>query len=253
MKKEVPVIALLLAAGKGIRYGAEKQFVNFDDKPLMFHSLDTMCGCDCIQHIFPVLSSVLPSALPAEMPPIPPTGKLQKTLKGGATRFDSIRLSLAQLDAYEDDAIVLVHDAARPLAEPVLFNRCVSALETYPAVTTAVAISDSLAAGDGGLVRGILPREKHFYIQTPQGARLGLLRAAYAAYSMACPIGKKKLPNPNLPNPNPPKDDCEVILAYDADTPIGIVEGSRENIKLTRPDDLAVLSALAERRRQREK
>ena len=252
MKKEVPVIALLLAAGKGIRYGAEKQFVNFDGKPLMFHSLDTMRGCDCIQHIFPVL----PSVLPAEMPQIPPTDKLQKTLKGGATRFDSIRLSLAQLDAYEDDAIVLVHDAARPLAEPVLFNRCVSALETYPAVTTAVAISDSLAAGDDGLVRGILPREKHFYIQTPQGARLGLLRAAYAAYSMACPIGKKKLPNlpnPKLPNPKLPKDDCEVILAYDPDIPIGIVEGSTENIKLTCPDDLAVIRSLAERRRRPEK
>ncbi len=146
---------------------------------------------------------------------------------GGAARSDSVKAGLAALTA-SDDQIVLIHDAARPLLQAAHVRRLLTALERSPAGILALPLADTLKRDDGaGRIVATPPRAGLWRAQTPQGFRLGALRAAYAAW----PAGEE------------PTD--EAIVVERAGGEVVLVAGDPALAKLTYPEDFAMAELIA--------
>jgi 2-C-methyl-D-erythritol 4-phosphate cytidylyltransferase len=163
-------VALLVAAGSGERLGASgpKAFVVLGGRPMLEHALEALRAVPAVERI--VVALPLGRDAPAGTTGVP----------GGATRSASVRAALRAAGAADDEA-VLVHDAARPLAEPELFVRALAALEEHgcDGAIAAAPVTDTIKeARDGVAVERTLDRSGLWAVQTPQAFRAGALRAA---------------------------------------------------------------------------
>jgi 2-C-methyl-D-erythritol 4-phosphate cytidylyltransferase / 2-C-methyl-D-erythritol 2,4-cyclodiphosphate synthase len=146
---------------------------------------------------------------------------------GGAARSDSEKAGLAALAA-ADDAVVLVHDAARPLLRREHVERLVAALTDAPGAILALPLADTLKRDDGtAQIADTVPRAGLWRAQTPQAFRLGVLKAAYAAW----PAGEE------------PTD--EAIVLERAGRAVALVPGDPALAKLTYPEDFAMAELMA--------
>src|SRR6185437_14074039 len=98
-------------------------------------------------------------------------------VEGGDTRQDSVRKALKALPAANDEDIVLVHDAVRPLIDAATIERTIESVEIHHAAIVAVPAVDTIKqverTVDGALISSTIPRERIVLAQTPQGFRLG--------------------------------------------------------------------------------
>jgi 2-C-methyl-D-erythritol 4-phosphate cytidylyltransferase len=153
-----------------------------------------------------------------------------RLVEGGATRQQSVARAVASLP--EEVEVVLVHDAARPLATAALVRRVLEAARRDGAAAPALAVSDSVHhVGDDARISRALPRESLRAVQTPQAARADLLRRALAEAERA---GRTATD--------------EVGLLVGAGVPVTVVDGDPENLKLTVPADWVAAEAILERR-----
>ena len=152
-------------------------------------------------------------------------------MPGGATRADSVRCGLA---AVPDDAeVIVVHDAARPLASPALFDAVIDAVTDGGAdgAVPGVPPSDTIKAVDeSGRVTSTLDRATLVAVQTPQAFRAAVLRRAHAE---AAPAGVT--------------DDAMLVEALGGT--VLVVPGEPGNLKITDPDDLGAAERLLAARR----
>jgi 2-C-methyl-D-erythritol 4-phosphate cytidylyltransferase / 2-C-methyl-D-erythritol 2,4-cyclodiphosphate synthase len=150
-----------------------------------------------------------------------------RLVRGGATRSQSVRAGLAALEA-SDDALVLVHDAARPLLRPSHVARLLETLKSRPAAILALPLADTLKHDDGtGRIDATPSRSGLWRAQTPQGFRLGALRAAFAAW----------------PDDEEPTDEAMVIERHGGK--VALAPGDPALMKLTYPEDFAMAEQLA--------
>jgi 2-C-methyl-D-erythritol 4-phosphate cytidylyltransferase / 2-C-methyl-D-erythritol 2,4-cyclodiphosphate synthase len=150
---------------------------------------------------------------------------------GGKRRQDSVLAGLSLLTDSVD--IVLVHDGARPLISNELINRCYQGAIRYGAVIAAIPVKDTLKRCNSDMtVTATVDRENLWQAQTPQAAGLHLLRRAYA-----CAGGRDVTD--------------EASLLELAGIPVAVVEGSETNIKITRPEDLAVAEKIMQTNTQK--
>jgi 2-C-methyl-D-erythritol 4-phosphate cytidylyltransferase len=147
-----------------------------------------------------------------------------RTTVGGATRSDSVRAGLSCVP--DDVDIVVVHDAARPLATRRLFASVISAVAGgADAAVPAVAVVDTLKRVDGGRVTETVARDGLVAVQTPQAFRRANLSDAHARGGVDT-------------------DDAALVEAMGGH--VVVVEGERRNFKLTLVDDLELAQALVE-------
>lgn len=150
-------------------------------------------------------------------------------VNGGHSRAASVRAGLGAVP--EDAAVIVVHDAARPLASPALFAAVVGAVMlgggAMPAGTDGVVpilpISDTLKRVSDGTVRATVDREGLFTVQTPQAFLASALRAAHQGEGDAT-------------------DDAGLVESMGAT--VRTVPGDPRNLKLTRPEDMALAEVL---------
>jgi 2-C-methyl-D-erythritol 4-phosphate cytidylyltransferase len=176
----VSVWAVLAAAGRGERLGSDrpKAFARLGGRPLLAESLERLEGSDWIDQI--VIAAPPdweePSILVAEE--IAAT-KVSSAVRGGDSRSESVRLALA--DVPEDAAVVLVHDAARPLLPEDVIERVLTPLsEGWDAVVPALRVSDTVKRVEGDHVVETLRRDDLVAVQTPQAFLADTLRRAVA-------------------------------------------------------------------------
>jgi 2-C-methyl-D-erythritol 4-phosphate cytidylyltransferase len=143
------------------------------------------------------------------------------TVAGGATRQESVRAALSVLP--DDVDIVLVHDAARPLAPASLIEAVAEAVRAgAPAVVPGIAVDDTVKRVDAeGVVLETPVRESLRAIQTPQGFRRSVLERAHAQQTAAQAV----------------TDDAGLVELLGE--PVLVIPGAAEAFKITRPDDLA--------------
>jgi 2-C-methyl-D-erythritol 4-phosphate cytidylyltransferase len=166
-------VALLVAAGRGERLGAvgPKAFVMLADRPMLEWSVDALRAVDAVTRIV----VALPEGATA------PAGTLGVT--GGAERSHSVRAALEGAGELSDDEPVIVHDAARPLVLPELFEQALAALASSgaDAVVAAARVTDTIKRAGGDLrVVETLDRSALWAVQTPQVFRRGALVRALA-------------------------------------------------------------------------
>lgn len=142
-------------------------------------------------------------------------------IEGGKERFHSIKNALSSLDDLDE---IAVHDAVRPLVSNHCIQNCFSALESANAVIPVIGISESMRKIEGGNSKH-LNRAEFRLVQTPQCFQFDILKRAYEqAYDSGF------------------TDDASVVEKMGI--PIKLVEGNKENIKLTHPTDLKIAEVL---------
>ncbi len=221
--------AVIVAAGVGVRAGPgeAKQWRTLAGRPVLRWSAEALLGAGAVELVVVVAEGQQDRAREAL------AGLAGWRLAiGGAARSDSVKAGLAAL-ACADDAIVLVHDAARPLVRAEHVGRLLAALDDAPGAILALPLADTLKRDDGpgdyGAARigGTVPRAGLWRAQTPQGFRLSALRAAFAAW----PAGEE------------PTD--EAIVLERAGLAVTLVPGDPALAKLTYPEDFAMAEQLA--------
>ncbi len=170
--------AVVVAAGAGVRAGdgEAKQWRLLGGKPLLRWSVEALraAGADPLVIVVPVGADERVAAALGGL-----TG--WRSVVGGASRAQSVRRGLAALEP-SDDAIVLIHDAARPFVSAKHVAAVLDALaQGADGAAPALAISDTLKRRRPGATVSTVDRTDLWRVQTPQAFRLATLRAAYGA------------------------------------------------------------------------
>jgi 2-C-methyl-D-erythritol 4-phosphate cytidylyltransferase len=200
---------IVVAAGSGARFGGPKQFRALGAARLVDHAVETAArACDGVV-------VVLPAGERWDGPAV------DAAVVGGATRADSVR---AGLGAVPDSAdIVLVHDAARPLATEALFHAVAAAVAAgADGAVPGLPVSDTIKRVEGDRVCETVPRDALVAVQTPQAFRASVLRAAHAGGADGT-------------------DDA--ALVEQAGGTVVVVPGEATNVKVTAPEDLVLVEA----------
>jgi 2-C-methyl-D-erythritol 4-phosphate cytidylyltransferase len=174
----VSVWAVLAAAGSGERLGTDrpKAFVRLGDQPLLGESLRRLDDSDWIDAIVVAAPPGWeePAILLAEELGC---SKVASCLTGGATRAESVRLALAEVP--EEAAVVLVHDAARPLLDESVIERVLTPLtEGWDGAVPGLPLQDTVKRVEGERVAETLDRSALRLVQTPQAFSADVLRRA---------------------------------------------------------------------------
>jgi 2-C-methyl-D-erythritol 4-phosphate cytidylyltransferase len=203
----VSVWAIVVAAGRGERFGGPKQHQVIAGKRVLDWSVaDAEAVCD----------GVVVVHAPGDAAPSGTCGVV-----GGATRSESVRNGLAAVP--EDAEVIVVHDAARPAAGAALFHAVIDAVRAgADAAVPGIPVTDTIREVDGGT----LDRSRLVAVQTPQAFRATALRAAHARGGDAT-------------------DDASLVER--AGGKVVVVPGHAANRKLTEPDDVAVLARALDR------
>lgn len=207
MDERIPIWGILLAAGRGTRFGREKHDLELGGIPLWQHSHHALLngGVDTLVVV----------------------GEIDGGVAGGPRRQDSVAAGLAQIP--DQDGLVLIHDTARPLLTPDLVQNVIKRLSTgdVDGVIPAVPVRDTIKRVAGERVVETVDRRDVVAVQTPQGFNLRVLRAAHAAAGFDA------------------TDDASMVEAIGGT--VVFVDGNPANIKVTYPVDLAVAEALRSR------
>ena len=211
--------AIIVAGGKGLRMGGEvpKQFLPINGKPILMHTIEAFRkALDGIEIIL-----VLPADQHEYWQKLCQDYNFcspELIAKGGETRFHSVKNGLAFLPD-DEDAMVGIHDGVRPFVSKETIQRCYAAAAGGRAVVPVVPVVETIRQilPDGKSITR--PRDEYRLVQTPQTFPLVMLKKAYEqSYSETF------------------TDDASVVEAMGEE--ILMVEGNRENIKITTPSDL---------------
>jgi 2-C-methyl-D-erythritol 4-phosphate cytidylyltransferase len=176
----VSVWAVLVAAGRGERLGEDrpKAFARLGDLPLLAEPLRRLDESEWIDAVVVVAPPEWeePAILLAEEIG---ASKVTACVTGGETRTGSVRAGVAEVP--DDAAVILVHDAARPLISDEVISRVLSGLgEGFDGAVPALPAADTVKRVAGGVVAETLSRDELVTVQTPQGFVASVLRAALA-------------------------------------------------------------------------
>ena len=210
----VRVWGIVVAAGTGARFGGRKQYEMLAGRRVLDWSLAAArAACDGVVAVVP------PSHVDHGEP------GADVVVGGGASRSASVRHGLA---AVPDDAdVIVVHDAARPLATPSMFRAVVDAVRAgADGALCAVPVTDTLKRVNGTTVVETPDRRGLWAAQTPQAFAAPALRRAHA---------------------DEPEATDDAVLVEVAGGRVVVVEGEARNLKLTGPGDLAVAEVLVAR------
>jgi len=211
--------AVIVAGGKGLRMGGDvpKQFLPIGGKPVLMRTVDAFVKA--VPGVSVVL--VLPVSQHDYWRGLCVRYRCCQDVAvadGGETRFHSVRNGLSLIPE-EEESVVAVHDGVRPFVSAEVIVRCYEEAERCGAAVPVIPVVETVRhLRQGGSVT--VPRDEYCLVQTPQTFNTSLLRKAYRQdYRPAF------------------TDDASVVEALG--TEVSLVEGNRENLKLTTPSDLA--------------
>lgn len=215
------VAAIVVAAGRGVRAGAAvpKQYRLLAGEPVIRASLAVFANHPAIDVVQPVIHPADEQRFAAATSGL----RLRPPVEGGATRQASVCAGLKALAACAPE-IVLVHDAARPLASSALVSRAIAAARRDGAAVPALPIADTVKRlGADGRIRETLDRQSLRTVQTPQGFRFALL---LAAHERARAAGRDDF------------TDDAALMEW-AGHAVAVFDGEASNLKLTTTEDFA--------------
>ena len=227
--QESLVHLLIAAAGSGRRMGADrnKLLLPLAGRPLIAWTLEAALRAQRIEWIGVVGQEVDRDAILSVLnPSLDSPSKPVEWIQGGSTRQESVLCGLAGLPKAARH--VLIHDGARCLAEPDLFDRCAAAVEAGTALIAATPVSDTIKrVGSDGLIQDTPERSELWAAQTPQGFAVDQLRRGHAeAVAQGWTV----------------TDDASLYerLGW----PVQVLDAGPANIKVTTPFDLTVAEAV---------
>ena len=230
-------IALIIAGGVGARTHQDipKQFINVQDKPVIIYTLEVFQSHPNIDAIEVVCLDGWHDILWAYAKQFGIT-KLENIVKGGETGQESIRNGLFDLVKryHDDDDIVLIHDAIRPLVSADIISDNIRVCRTYGNATTVVpCTSVMLRTGDSVVSEDQIPRDDLKITQTPQTFHINELVEVHKD-------AVKRNMEPSI---------ASCALYIEMGKKVYLSAGSEKNIKLTTSEDIEIFSALLKSKR----
>jgi 2-C-methyl-D-erythritol 4-phosphate cytidylyltransferase len=219
-------VALIAAAGRGRRMGAErpKVFLPLNGAPLLGHTLRKFEDCPAITEILPLVPEEEVQFC-TELVRESGFKKIPRVLAGGPERQDSVYIGLQAASGAD---FVLIHDGARPFVSRTLIEELLREAERWGAVVAALPVADTLKeVSAAGEIVQTLDRSRFWVMQTPQGFRYDLIVRAHAQAREDGFLGT---------------DDAALVERMGI--PVRVFPGSRFNIKITTPEDLILAEAL---------
>lgn len=219
--------AIIAAGGAGLRMGSPlpKQFGDLRGIPILIHTIRALGQVMAIHQIIVVAPAEHQERTKDLLVRFACTGRCT-VVAGGRLRQDSVRIGLSLVDS--QSALVMVHDGARPLICPQEIERCLKAAAEHGAAILAIPVQDTLKAVEqSGTIHHTVAREGLWQAQTPQVFRREILQQAFAAADRDGFVGTD-----------------EASLLEHAGIPVQVVEGLKNNNKITRFPDLALAEAL---------
>ena len=213
---------MLAAAGRGERLSLDrpKAFAQLRGRPLLAESLERLDGSEWID-------AIVVAAPPDWEEPVIllaeelGCGKVVAAVAGGSSRAESVRIGVGEVG--EDAAVILVHDAARPLVSDAVIERLLAALnEGFDGAIPGLPLADTVKRVRDRTVAETLPREELTAVQTPQAFVATVLRAAAASDEEAT--------------------DCSALVEARGGT-VRVVEGDPRLVKVTTAADLALVES----------
>jgi 2-C-methyl-D-erythritol 4-phosphate cytidylyltransferase len=219
--------ALIVAGGIGRRMKASlpKQYMALDGRPILTRTLQAFDRHAEIDRIFVVLPESDIARYRTSLIDRAGIGKAVAVVAGGDHRQASVANGLRSIP--DKDGIVLIHDGVRPMVTRSLISACIEGARRWGACIPAIEAHDTLKkVGSDGLIERTVPRQRIVMAQTPQAFRLALIRQAHQSA-----IDHGWLAT----------DDASLLEQMGAT--VHVIEGSRHNLKVTRPEDLALAEA----------
>ena len=216
------VWAVVAAAGSGERLGADrpKAFARLGELPLLAESLSRLDASDWLDGLVVAAPPGWeePAILLAEEVG---AGKVSSCVTGGSTRADSVRAALAEVP--REAAVVVVHDAARPLVTEEVLERVIVALnEGWDGAVPGLPVADTVKRVENGAVVETLARDELYAVQTPQAFSADVLRDALSGSEDA--------------------SDCSALVEAKGYR-VRVVEGDPRLLKITGVADLELVAS----------
>ncbi len=232
-------IAVVLAGGNGTRMGVTekpKQFIEICGKPVVIHTLEAFEKNEKIDAVCLICAE----CYHGEMKNLLNKYSIKKVRwmgDAGETRQLSSRNALDLIkDECNDEDIIIIHDAARPLISQRIIDDNIRGVEIYGGCDTVIPSHDTIIRSLDGETLNSIPVRKELYLgQTPQSFRYGIVRKAYDEY-----YAMEESARPVV------TDDCGLVLFSGAK--IGIVAGDKLNMKLTTSEDLCLIEFIMKTR-----
>ncbi len=219
-------------SGAGGSSSTPKQFLVIAGVPVLVHCLRAFLAVKAVAAIVVAVRKTEIERVRAQIAEFGlgsgASGVKVHVVEGGNVRQQSVSNALARLVAEtgcNDDDVVLVHDAARPLIDPATIERTIEAVAEHGAAIVGLPAVDTIKqverTAHGAIITATIPRERIVQAQTPQGARYGLLRRAFAEAITDEFAGT---------------DEASILER--AGLQVAVVPGSPRNFKITQPGDL---------------
>lgn len=209
---------IIPAAGSGTRFKGLKQFLKLEGKTLLEHALTPFVESGWFKKII----VCLPSDHLKDV--VLPKWDSVSIIAGGKSRFESVYKGFLQLSFKPGDS-VLIHDAARPLVSQKLIKKVMEALKSNSAVVPLLPLVDTIKKMSNHFIVETLDRSQLGAAQTPQGFSCDLLGRLYKQYSS-----------------QGAHFTDEAMMVEASGEKVYVVEGEKENIKITTEEDLEYAS-----------
>jgi 2-C-methyl-D-erythritol 4-phosphate cytidylyltransferase len=207
----------------GAHAAAPKQFLSVGGVPVLVRSVKAFLDVPRVDAVCVAVRSSERERVEAQFQEFR-LGPRVHMVEGGDNRQESVGNALAALEC-DDDDVVLVHDAVRPLIDPGTIERTIDAVARHGAAIVGLPAVDTIKqverTAEGAIITATIPRELIVLAQTPQGARVGLLRRVFAEAAADGFMGTD-----------------EASLLERAGVEVAVVAGSARNFKITQPGDI---------------
>ncbi|CAN5342385.1 2-C-methyl-D-erythritol 4-phosphate cytidylyltransferase [soil metagenome] len=215
-------IAIIVAAGSGSRFGAEKpkQFLEICGKPLLIHTLERFENSSIIDEIILVLASEEIENFQTTLEKFN-LYKVKRIIAGGETRAESVLNAINSLNKMQVE-FVAVHDGARPFVSTEEITQTIEKARETGACCLVGKVTDTIKRVANGKIVETIDRETLRRAQTPQTFRFEILQQAFASENFDAMAS----------------DEC--FLVEKAGFAVAFVEGSAKNIKITTREDFMV-------------
>ena len=225
------VFVILPAAGIGTRMAAggasttvaPKQFLEIGGVPVLVRSVRAFLAVSRVDAVCIAVRGAERERVEAQVAEFK-LGPRVHMVEGGDHRQESVGNALAALEC-DDEDVVLVHDAVRPLIDPATIERTIDAIVKHGAAIVGLPAVDTIKqverTAEGATVTATIPRERIVHAQTPQGALFGLLRRAFLEAETDEFAGTD-----------------EASLLERAGIAVAVVPGAARNFKITQPGDI---------------
>ena len=220
--------AIIVAAGKGIRMNdtTRKQYLDLAGRPILAYSVMAFDACDLIDKIFLVIPKEDFEYCRKNILSLLELKNGLELVPGGEQRQDSVYNGLQAIDKKTDT--VVVHDAVRPFIQPEELKSCILGAKEFGACILGIPASDTIKrVGKSGFIEKTLIRDNIWLAQTPQAFKYELIIRAHETARRDGYIGS---------------DDSLLVERLGID--VKIVNGSKNNIKITVREDLVVARAM---------